>query len=161
MAGIFLDKTQPKTLVRTQRCRIMTVKKLQMRQMRSFCLPPFSWIKSIYLYQQRDEKNQPLDRKKRPKNKTRLFGGQAVHILTMISSYWLASLIGLKKIISHPNYIGCLKCITTGRIYPSGFLGEKPIISRLSHYIKFWAWCEERLGIGGKGSGGHTLRGQA
>lgn len=124
VAGIFLDKTQPKTLLRIQQCKIMTVKRLQMRRMRSFFHPPFSWIKSVYLCQQRDEKNLPLDREKKKKNPAFLKRTDCSYCDN--DFFLLASLRELKKIISLSNYIGCLTCIKTARQNPpSRLLGRE------------------------------------
>jgi len=83
VACIFLDKTQPKTLLTAQQCKITMMKKLQMRWMQYFS--------SLFLM---DKNHLPVSAKlwKNPlqdRKNSLLWGRHAVHILTTISFHWL------------------------------------------------------------------------
>lgn len=81
VAGIFLDKTRPKSLLTAQQCKITMMKKLQMRW----------YFSSLFLT---DKKRLPVSAKLwenllQDRKNSLLWGRHAVHILITISFHWL------------------------------------------------------------------------
>lgn len=118
------------------------VKKLQMGWMRFFFfLPSFFWIKSIYLCQQSDEKNLPLDRK------NKLFWRTCCSYADN-HFFLLAGLTELQNIISHSNSVHWLsqpyKTAQAGFILPASWEGADTFLSLPLHQIlgleeiEFW-----------------------